>query len=101
MAELLPYEEARKRTPPPDWWAPKIDRDLFRDLQKRNNYRAFISHGLYFLMMAAVGWVCAFLYQRGQLLVHPRRSSCTASSSGCATPACTRASTAPRSRRGS
>ena len=65
MADLLPYEEARKRTPPPDWWEPEIDRSLFRDLQKRNNYRAFISHGLYFLMMVAVGWGCAFLYQSG------------------------------------
>jgi fatty acid desaturase len=67
MAKLLPYAEAIKASPPPDWWAPKIDRGLFRDLQKRNDYRALISHGLYFLMMAAIGWVCAFLYQRGSL----------------------------------
>ena len=65
MADLLPYEEARKRMPPPDWWEPEIDRSLFRDLQKRNNYRAFISHGLYFLMMVAIGWGCALLYQSG------------------------------------
>jgi fatty acid desaturase len=65
MPEFLPYAEARKLRPPPDWWAPKIDRELFRNLQKRNNYRAFISHGLYFLLMAAVGWLCAFLYSQG------------------------------------
>jgi len=65
MPEFQPYAEARKLRPPPEWWAPKIDRSLFRDLQQRNNYRAFISHGLYLLLMAAVGWFCAFLYTRG------------------------------------
>ena len=65
MALSQPYEEARRLNPPPEWWAPKIDRELFREIQKRNNYRAFISHGLYFLVMAALGWFCAFLYQRG------------------------------------
>jgi fatty acid desaturase len=65
MAELLSYADLAKLRPAPEWWAPRIDRDLLRDVQKRNDYRALISHGMYFLLMAAVGWVCAYLYQRG------------------------------------
>jgi len=34
---------------PPEWWLPKIDRTLLKSLMKRNNYRAFISHGGWFL----------------------------------------------------
>ncbi len=65
MAGFETYAEARNLRPPPDWWAPKIDRDLFRQLQQRNNYHAALSHGLYFALMAATGWVCALLYQGG------------------------------------
>ena len=64
MDEFLPYEEAKKRYPPPDWWTPQIDRGVFKDIMKRNNYRAFISHGLYFGLMVVVGYIAALSYEK-------------------------------------
>jgi fatty acid desaturase len=64
MDEFLPYEEARKRYPPPDWWEPQIDRAVFKDILKRNNYRAFISHVLYFGLMVVVGYIAAATYEK-------------------------------------
>jgi fatty acid desaturase len=64
MTGFLPYEEAKKRYPPPDWWTPKIDRSVLRDIMRRNNYRAFISHGLYFALMIVVGYAATMTYGR-------------------------------------
>ncbi len=66
MASFPTYEELMKRNAPP-WWEPKIDRTVFKELQQRNDYRAFISHGLYFLLLAAVGWASSWLFLQGSL----------------------------------
>ncbi len=65
MADYRSYEELVKRGAPPKWWEPRLPRAVFRDLMKRNNYRAFLSHGLYFVILAAVGYLSAALYVRG------------------------------------
>jgi fatty acid desaturase len=67
MADSLSYEDLMKRAAPPRWWEPELDRAAFKGLMKRNDYRAFLSHGLYFLILAAAGYVSAFLYARGSL----------------------------------
>ena len=67
MADYLTYEELRKKGAPPKWWEPEMERAVFKDLMKRNNYRAFLSHGLYFVILAAVGYLSAALYVRGSL----------------------------------
>ncbi|MGA2378250.1 MAG: fatty acid desaturase [Spirochaetia bacterium] len=67
MAEFRTYEESRRHRPPPVWWTPTIDRKVLKELMKRNNYQAFLSHGGYFLLLAAVGVVSALLYQAGSL----------------------------------
>jgi fatty acid desaturase len=67
MADFLTYEELMKRGASPKWWEPKLDRAVFQNIMKRNDYRAFLSHGLYFLILAAAGYVSAYLYSRGSL----------------------------------
>jgi len=71
MAKSLSYEDLMKSGAPPTWWEPKIDRAVFRDLLKRNDDKAFLSHGLYFLILAAVGYLSAVLYTRGSLWCIP------------------------------
>jgi len=71
MAKTLSYEDLMKRGASPRWWEPKIDRAVFRDLLKRNDYRAFLSHGLYFLILAAAGYLSAVFYTRGSLWCIP------------------------------
>lgn len=67
MSDFHSYEELMSRGAPPKWWEPDLDRAVLKELQKRNNYRAFLSHGLYFLILAAVGYLSAELYVRGSL----------------------------------
>ncbi len=67
MAEFLSYAESRKLYPPPVWWTPTLDRKTFKDLMKRNNWQAALSHGGYFLLLAAVGVVASLLFQAGSL----------------------------------
>ena len=67
-----------KRKAPPEWYAPRIDRKVLRGLMKRNNHRAFISTGLWFLLMGGLGWLAAatmsspwcilFFFAYGQVL---------------------------------
>jgi hypothetical protein len=40
---------------------------LFRQLLQRNNYRAALSHGLYFALLAAAGRVCAIRVCGGRI----------------------------------
>jgi fatty acid desaturase len=63
MAEMLSYEELGKRRPPPQWWEPAIDRKVLKDLMQRSNRSAIVSHGLYFLLLAAVGVGASLLFQ--------------------------------------
>ena len=67
MAEMLSYEELGKRRPPPQWWEPEIDRKVLKDLLQRNDRSAIVSHGLYFLLLAAVGVTASLLFQSGSL----------------------------------
>ena len=72
MAEMLSYEELGKRRPPPQWWEPAIDRKVLKGLMQRSNHSAIVSHGLYFLLLAAVGVAASLLFQHASALVDPR-----------------------------
>jgi Na+-transporting NADH:ubiquinone oxidoreductase subunit F len=67
MAGFRTYEESRRLRPPPQWWAPRIDKKVFKDLLRRNNHQAALNICLYFLLLGAVGVGASFLFQMGSL----------------------------------
>lgn len=50
-------EGAQKRRAPTEWFFPKIDRKKLKALMKRNNSRAFLSHGLWLCLLAVSGYL--------------------------------------------
>lgn len=46
----------------PEWYKPRIDRQDLKALIKRNNYRAFFSHGLWFVSLGITGYLAVITY---------------------------------------
>ena len=57
MPEDIASSHREPPEPTPEWFVPDIERGDLKALMKRNNYRAFISHGFWLVLLAACGYV--------------------------------------------
>ena len=65
MSTIDTYDEFRKHNEPPKWWTPCIERSVLQGLMQRNNLPAILSYAGWFLLLGALGYLPAVLYQAG------------------------------------
>jgi fatty acid desaturase len=65
MSSFETYDELRRNRKPPKWWKPQLDSAVLKDLMRRSDLPAVLAYGVWFLLVAALGYLSAALYLAG------------------------------------
>ena len=65
MRQTEAYDEFRKNNEPPKWWTPRIERPVLQGLMQRRNLPAILAYGGWLVILGALGYLSALLYQAG------------------------------------